>query len=134
MLNKVQLIGRLGSQPEMKVYENNKRMAWVDIATDSFYVAKDGTKQKKTIWHRLIFYGGLADFIYEKLTKGKLLYVEGRLDYWGKEKNAVIIVDTLKILSPKKKLAEPYPAIQDPFAEQEAIITEAEEMIEDIPF
>lgn len=107
MLNKVILIGRLGATPEMRIYEGGKKMAWMDLATDRIYRNQKGKRQKQTNWHRLICYGALADFVYENLSKGKLLYVEGRLDYWGKDKSPVVVVEHLKVLDSKKKQLEP---------------------------
>jgi single-strand DNA-binding protein len=79
--NKVTLIGNLGAEPEMKTFEDGKKMAKVSIATNESYKDKTGEKITETTWHYLVIWGALAD-IFEKYTrKGSEVAIEGKLVY-----------------------------------------------------
>ncbi len=77
-VNKVILLGNLGKDPEIKELENNK-VANVSIATSEVYKDKDGERQEKTEWHRVVMWGKLAELAEKYLQKGSMVYVEGRL-------------------------------------------------------
>ena len=62
-LNKVQLIGRLGKDPEVKAIPSGVKLANFSIATDESYKDKDGTKHEKTEWHNIVAWRGLAEVI-----------------------------------------------------------------------
>ena len=76
-LNKVQIIGRLGQDPQAN--ERGKIVANFSIATDESYKSKDGTYQSNTEWHRIVAYGRLAEIVFEYLFRGSLVYIEGKL-------------------------------------------------------
>lgn len=78
-VNKVILIGNLGSDPEVKHMENGSVVANVSIATSRSYKNKAGEKVDDTEWHRVVFWGKLAEIVESYLRKGKTVYVEGRL-------------------------------------------------------
>jgi len=78
-LNKVMLIGRLGRDPEMRYTNSGSAVANFSIATTDTWKDKQGQKQERTEWHNLVAWGRLADFCQNYLKKGKLIYVEGRL-------------------------------------------------------
>lgn len=78
MLNKVMLIGRLGADPEVRQTESGTQVASFSIATTESW-KKDGEKHEKTEWHRIIAWGNLAKICGDYLTKGKLVYIEGKL-------------------------------------------------------
>lgn len=86
--NKVTLIGNLGSEPEIKTFEGNKKMARVSIATNETYKNKDGERMTETTWHTLVAWGSLVTIL-EKLThKGSKVAIEGKLvnnSYFDKE-------------------------------------------------
>ena len=78
LTNKVQLIGRLGMDPEIKTFENGKLMR-VSIATDDSYTDKNGQRVQDTQWHTLIGWNNMADLGEKLLKKGKQIAVEGKL-------------------------------------------------------
>jgi single-strand DNA-binding protein len=78
-VNKVILVGRLGKDPEVKSMDNGESVANVALATSETYKDKSGTKQEKTEWHNLVFYRRLAEIAGQYLTKGSMIYVEGRI-------------------------------------------------------
>jgi len=86
MLNKVQLIGFLGADPELRRSNDSDAIARANIATSESW-KKDGEKHEKTEWHRVVFFGKLAEIVGEYLKKGSLVYVEGRLQTrsWDKD-------------------------------------------------
>ena len=86
MLNKVQLIGFLGADPEVRRSNDSDAIARANIATSESW-KKDGEKHEKTEWHRVVFFGKLAEIVGEYLKKGSLVYVEGRLQTrsWDKD-------------------------------------------------
>lgn len=78
-LNKVFLIGRLTRDPEMRALPSGKSVASFGLATDRFFVGKDGQKQQDTQFHNIVLFGRLAEIASQYLTKGSLAYIEGRL-------------------------------------------------------
>ena len=78
-LNKVQLIGRLGQDPEIKDTDSGKKVANVSLATNDFWNDASGNKQERTEWHRLVFWERLATLAESYLKKGSQIYVEGSL-------------------------------------------------------
>ena len=78
LTNKVQLIGYLGMDPEIKSFENGKMMR-VSIATDDSYTDKNGQRVQDTQWHTLIGWNNMADLGEKLLKKGKQIAVEGKL-------------------------------------------------------
>ncbi|HWC72582.1 MAG TPA: single-stranded DNA-binding protein [Gemmatimonadales bacterium] len=91
-LNKVQLIGNLGADPEVRSTNNGSRVATLSLATSRQWVGNGGEKQEKTDWHRVICWNnkagsGLADVCEKYLKKGDKVYVEGRIEYRTWEDN-----------------------------------------------
>ena len=87
-LNKVMLIGRLGRDPEIRYTSSGSAVANFSMATTDTWKDKQGQKQERTEWHNIVAWGRLADFSQNYLKKGKLIYVEGRLqtrDWTDKE-------------------------------------------------
>jgi single-strand DNA-binding protein len=77
--NKVQLIGRLGMDPEIKALDGGKKLAKMSIATNESYKNVKGELIKETQWHNLIAWGKTAGTIEKYLTKGSEVAVEGKL-------------------------------------------------------
>ena len=73
------IIGRLGRDPEIRYTNSGAAVANFSIATSESWKDKSGNKQEKTEWHNIVAWGRLADFAQNHLKKGKLIYVEGRL-------------------------------------------------------
>lgn len=79
IVNKVQLIGRLGNDPEIKDTKNGSKLAKLSLATDESYRDAKGNKVDNTQWHRLVAWDRNADFAEKFLTKGQQIAIEGRL-------------------------------------------------------
>jgi single-strand DNA-binding protein len=94
--NKVQLIGNLGNDPEVKTLESGKKMAKFSVATSETYRNAKGEKVKETQWHKLVAWGKLAEIIEKYVGKGKEVAVEGKLvtrSYNDKEGNKRYITE-----------------------------------------
>ena len=78
-VNKVILVGRLGADPELKVVGQGSSVARLSLATSESWTGKDGQKQERTEWHRVVVWGKLADICGKHLSKGRQVYVEGRI-------------------------------------------------------
>lgn len=78
-VNKVILLGRLGADPEVRYTSGGTAVAKFNLATSETYKDKDGSKQEKTEWHRVVAFGKLGEICGEYLSKGKQVYVEGKL-------------------------------------------------------
>ncbi len=78
-VNKVILIGNLGSDPEVKYTPNGAPVANFSLATNESWNDKDGQRQERTEWHRLVLWSKLAEIAGQYLKKGAKIYVEGRL-------------------------------------------------------
>jgi single-strand DNA-binding protein len=80
-LNKVMLIGNVGNDPEIRATSAGSRVAKVSVATNRTFQDRTGQQQEKTEWHRLTFFGKLAEIVEQYVKKGDRIYVEGRLEY-----------------------------------------------------
>jgi single-strand DNA-binding protein len=79
--NKVQLIGRLGQDPEIKTLESGKKVAHFNLATNETYKSADGARAEETTWHSIVAWNGLAELSSKYLKKGKEVCIEGRISY-----------------------------------------------------
>lgn len=77
--NKVQLIGHLGNNPEIKSFDGTRKLAKFNIATNETYRNAKGEKVTETQWHHIVAWGKLADIASKYLTKGSEVAVEGKL-------------------------------------------------------
>ncbi|MEZ0391525.1 MAG: single-stranded DNA-binding protein [Pseudobdellovibrionaceae bacterium] len=78
-VNKVILVGRLGADPELKSVGNGQSVARLNLATSESWTTKEGSKQERTEWHRVVVWGRQAENCAKHLSKGRQVYVEGRL-------------------------------------------------------
>ncbi|NMO20239.1 single-stranded DNA-binding protein [Pyxidicoccus fallax] len=78
-VNKVILIGNLGADPEVRFTPGGQAVANFRIATSDSWTDKNGQKQERTEWHRIVVWGKLAELCGEYLKKGRQCYIEGRL-------------------------------------------------------
>lgn len=78
-VNKVILVGNLGRDAELRYTPGGAAVATVNMATTDVYKDREGQKKEDTQWHRVILWGRTAESLHEYLTKGKQIYVEGRL-------------------------------------------------------
>jgi len=79
MKNRVQLIGHVGNDPEIKTFEGGKKVAHLNIATNDSYKNDKGEKVEQTEWHRVVAWGKTAEIIEKFVTKGIQLALEGKL-------------------------------------------------------
>ncbi|MGA7160757.1 MAG: single-stranded DNA-binding protein [Bacteroidota bacterium] len=103
-LNKVQLIGNLGKDPELKYTSAGVAVATFSIATSDSWKDQEGNTQERTEWHNIVAWRKLAEICGEWLKKGKRVYIEGRIQTRSYEKDGVkkymteIIADQLIML------------------------------------
>jgi single-strand DNA-binding protein len=81
MKNKVQLIGHVGQEPEIKTFDGGKKVANITLATNEVYYKENGDKVEKTEWHKVKAWGKTAEIIEKYVTKGKEICIEGKLTY-----------------------------------------------------
>ena len=79
MINKAILIGRLGKDPEVRYTPDGTMVTNFNLATDEQWKDKNGEKVQKTEWHRIVTFGKLAEICGNYLVKGKLVFIEGRI-------------------------------------------------------
>ncbi|MCC8988729.1 MAG: single-stranded DNA-binding protein [Candidatus Contendobacter sp.] len=78
-VNKVILIGNLGKDPEVRYMPSGDAIATISIATTETFKDREGVKQERTEWHRVAFFGKLAEIAGQYLKKGRPVYIEGRI-------------------------------------------------------
>ena len=108
-VNKVILIGNLGRDPETRYMPDGGAITNISVATTDVWKDKNGEKQEKTEWHRVAFFGKLAEIAGEYLKKGSQVYVEGRLqtrkwqDKDGQDKYTTeIVADRMQMLGSRQ--------------------------------
>jgi single-strand DNA-binding protein len=80
-LNKVMLIGNVGSEPEIRTTSGGKRVAKFSVATNRSFTDRSGQQQEKTEWHRCTAWERIAEIIEQYVHKGDRIYVEGSIEY-----------------------------------------------------
>jgi single-strand DNA-binding protein len=153
-VNKVILIGRLGKDPEVKYTPSGAPVAKFTLATDEVFKDRSGEQQKHTEWHNIVAWNKLAEICGEYLTKGKQVYIEGRIrsrqweDQAGNKRTAYeIIALGMQMLGSKAEsdraaVAAAAPAAPPPSAERAPVEkppaaeppAEPEITDEDVPF
>ena len=78
-LNKVMIIGNLGKDPEIRATASGQSIATFSLATSEKFKNKSGELEERTEWHNIVLWGKLADIAGQYLTKGKSVYIEGRI-------------------------------------------------------
>jgi single-strand DNA-binding protein len=113
-VNKVILVGNLGRDPEIRYLPSGEPVANITIATSSKYKGKTGEMVEETEWHRVTFFGKLAEIVGQYLKKGRSVYVEGRIktrkytDKDGVEKYATdIIANEMQMLGGREGMGDP---------------------------
>ena len=105
-INKVILIGNLGADPVVRGLASGQNVANLSLATTERFTDRSGTRQQRTDWHRIVAFGRLADTCERFLSKGRQIYVEGRLttrqyeakDGSGKRYRTEIVALQLRLL------------------------------------
>jgi single-strand DNA-binding protein len=120
-VNKVILVGNLGADPEVRYTAGGTAVAKFRIATTERFTDKDGNRQERTEWHRVVAWRKLAEICGQYLSKGKQVYIEGKIrnDTW--EKDGVkqfsyeIVADTMQMLGgPSSRVQESEPPFEPP--------------------
>src|SRR5271169_3885257 len=99
-VNKVILVGRLGRDPETRFTGGGQAVANFSVATDETYKDKNGERQKRTEWHKIVVWGKQAEIAQQYLKKGSLVFIEGRIqsrewqDKEGQKRTSFEIVAT----------------------------------------
>ena len=78
-VNKVILVGRLGRDPETRYTGGGQAVANFSLATDETYKDRNGEKQKRTEWHKIVVWGKQAEIAQQYLKKGSLIFIDGRI-------------------------------------------------------
>lgn len=114
MLNQAQIIGRVGRDPEKKQTNNGNSVVSFSVATTEKWKDKTtGEKREATEWHRIVAFGKLADIVNEYATKGKLVYISGKITTRkyqakdGSEKQTTeIVAENIRLLESMKDVAD----------------------------
>ena len=109
-LNKVMIIGRLGRDPEMRYTPSGRPVTTFSVATDRNWNTSDGERRSETEWFNIVAWSNLAEICKQYLTKGQLVYVEGRLqsrrweDQEGNKRTSVeIVANEMIMLSDRRE-------------------------------
>ena len=138
MVNKVILIGRLGADPEVRYTPDGTMVTNFRLATDLQWKDKSGEKIQKTEWHRIVTYRKLAEICSSYLSKGKLVFVEGRIqsrsweDKDGNKRTTTEIIATNMQMLDSKGLAKGQDISEDDHAPAYSGMDQAPE--DDVPF
>lgn len=143
MLNKVQIIGRVGKDPEVRYATNGDAIANFTVATSERYKDKQtGEAVEKTEWHNVSAFRRLGEIVGEYVRKGALIYIEGKIQTRKYEKDGIeryatsIIASEMKMLGGKsdgqQQQGQPRPATRAPAPREQA--TGFDDMDDDIPF
>jgi single-strand DNA-binding protein len=104
-VNKVILVGNLGTDPEVRYTPSGKAVANFSLATNEQWTNKDGEKEERTEWHRIVAWGRLGEICGEYLSKGSQVYIEGKIQTraWedrdgNKRYTTEIIAQTMQML------------------------------------
>jgi len=147
-VNKAILVGNLGRDPEVRYSANGSAIANVTLATtDSWKDRQTGERQERTEWHRVVFFGRLAEIAAEYLKKGSQVYVEGRLqtrkwqDQSGTDRYTTeVVVNDMQMLGSRGGASSMPPEDLDQADDpnsgkvQEETPAAAKEFDDDIPF
>ena len=106
-LNKAILIGNLGRDPEVRYTPSGLAVANFSIATSEAWTNKEGEKETRTEWHRIVAFGKLGEICGEYLSKGKQVYIEGRIqtrDWEDKEGVRTLAGDPVLLFRPPRMM------------------------------
>jgi single-strand DNA-binding protein len=121
-LNRVTIIGHLGQDPELQHLVNGQAAGRFSVATDEPYTDKDGKRQERTEWHQIVVFGKVAETCGKYLSKGRQIYVEGRLrtreyeaqDSGGKRQRTEIVASRVQFLGTPPTDAKGATAVEEP--------------------
>ena len=111
-VNRVTLVGNVGSDPDLRETANGTSVAHLSLATNRMF-RRNGETQRRTDWHRLTFWARQAETVERYVDKGSRLYVEGHLEYGSFERDGVaiptvdVVVEDFVMLDPRPDSGEP---------------------------
>jgi len=115
--NTVTLVGHLGRDPEMRTFENGRKLVRFSLATNELWRNEKGETMKETQWHNIVGWGKTAELMQERLVKGKEVIVKGKLTYNNyTDKNGVnrvnpeVVVSEFLLVSAPTSATAPAPA------------------------
>jgi single-strand DNA-binding protein len=122
-INKVIVIGNLGANPVVRALPSGQKVANFSLATTERFTDRNGAKQERTDWHRIVAFGPLADTCARFLSKGRQAYVEGRLttrqyeakDGSGKRYRTEIVARQLRLLGKRAEAPKAEGSADIPF-------------------
>jgi single-strand DNA-binding protein len=136
-VNKVILIGNLGGDPELRQTPSGTSVATFTLATNESWTDRDGARQERTEWHRVVAWGKLAEICGQYLRKGRQVYIEGRLttrsweDKQGvQRKTTEIVAQQMMMLGGRGEQAGPQEEGETPEFASETVSVEDD----DLPF
>lgn len=145
-LNKVQLIGNLTRDPELRYTPQGTAVCTIGMATNRTWVTESGEKREETEFHRIVSWNKLAELCSQLLFKGRRVYVEGRLQtrQWtgqdGQPRQATeIVIEDMLVLDNKRQDGAETATAEQPVDEVPAVAAEEQpkeksEVVDDIPF
>ena len=104
MFNRVEIIGNVGAVPEVRITDRREKITSFRVATNETWKDREGKPVEKTEWHKVVAYKSLANYCEKKLSKGSLVFIEGKLSNREWEKNGEkritteIIAFTVRVL------------------------------------
>jgi single-strand DNA-binding protein len=111
-VNRVILVGRLGRDPETRYTGSGQAVANFSVATDESYKDRNGERQKRTEWHKIVVWGKQAEIAQQYLKKGSLVFIEGRIqsrewqDKEGQKRTSFeIVANTFRMLGGRAEAA-----------------------------
>jgi single-strand DNA-binding protein len=134
-VNKVILVGNLGADPEIRYTPSGTAVANFRIATSENWTNKEGQRETRTEWHRIVTFGKLAEICGEYLSKGKQVYIEGRIQtrQWD-DKEGVKRYTTEVVANTMQMLGRPGDQPQAPEGEPPQAEEPAPPEMDDVPF
>jgi len=144
-INKVILVGNLGNDPDVRYTASGAAVSNISVATTASWKDKEsGEQQEKTEWHRVVFFGRLAEIVAEYLKKGSQVYIEGRLqtqkwqDKEGHDRYTTeIVANEMQMLGSRSEAGSyDKPASSEPTTPESAPSSKPDESFadDDIPF
>lgn len=141
-VNKVILLGNIGKDPEVRYMTSGDPVATVSIATTEVWKDKDGSKQERTEWHRVVFFGRLAQIVSDYVKKGMSIYVEGALrtrkwqDQSGQDRYTTeIVAGTMQMLGSSRNSNQDIgPSPAQPPMKSSPSSSSLDDLEDDIPF
>lgn len=137
--NRIQIIGNLGNDPEIRHVSDSSRVARLRVATSRRWTNADGSKGERTDWHTVVAWNGSADFAARNLAKGDRVYIEGEMQYRDYEARdgtrgfaaEIVSREIIPLSSSRKSESTDAPALT---VAGSAANDEEEDPFEDLPF